>query len=357
MSIFKNENEVNFVGGKKHWLDVIKNTGDGELLIWKQPEEDFNTGSKLIVAVGEEAIFVKGGKVEGVFEAGTYSLKTKNYPFLSRIVNAFTGGVSRYNCFVYFVRKADSKEILWGTQTPVQVRDKKYGIRTDVKARGAYVVRIENAPKFLEKMIGANVNFETQDGLYDYFAEELQSIVKATVAKTLNEYPDELIGIDAFLQDLSKTIKEHLSPLFGEYGLQCVRFSLSGLDVDTTKYDEIDVAQVEALSTVKKAQGDKGAMDVLGENWEKQKSVEILKDVANNPSGGLGSSAAGLGLGVASMGVFSTMAGQAIGQTTGQPPQKANPLETLETLKKMLDGGLIEQSEYDAKKAEILKNL
>ena len=39
----KNENEAAYVGGKKHWVDVIKNSGDGNLLIWRQPEEDFNT--------------------------------------------------------------------------------------------------------------------------------------------------------------------------------------------------------------------------------------------------------------------------------------------------------------------------
>ena len=46
MALFgKNPNEVAYTGGKKHWADVIKNTGPGELLIWRQPEEDFNTNS------------------------------------------------------------------------------------------------------------------------------------------------------------------------------------------------------------------------------------------------------------------------------------------------------------------------
>lgn len=42
MALFgKNPNEAAYTGGKKHWADVIKNTGPGELLIWRQPEEDF----------------------------------------------------------------------------------------------------------------------------------------------------------------------------------------------------------------------------------------------------------------------------------------------------------------------------
>ena len=54
MGIFnKNQNETAYVGSKKHWTDVIKNTGSGELLLWRQPEEDFNTNSTLIVMPGE----------------------------------------------------------------------------------------------------------------------------------------------------------------------------------------------------------------------------------------------------------------------------------------------------------------
>ena len=60
MSLFgRNPNEEFYNGGKKHWTDVIKNSGPGELLIWRQPEEDFNTNSTLIVMPGEQAIFIK----------------------------------------------------------------------------------------------------------------------------------------------------------------------------------------------------------------------------------------------------------------------------------------------------------
>jgi len=75
MTIFKtNPNETAYVGGAKHWADVIKNSGPGELLIWRQPEEDFNTNSTVVVMPGEEAIFIKGGVIEQVFENGSYRL-------------------------------------------------------------------------------------------------------------------------------------------------------------------------------------------------------------------------------------------------------------------------------------------
>lgn len=115
MALFnKNPNEAAYVGGKKHWTDVIKNSGSGELLIWRQPEEDFNTNSTLVVMPGEEAIFIKGGTVEQVFENGTYKLSTDNYPFISRLRNAFSGGISTFNCVVNLCAKQIARKFVGG---------------------------------------------------------------------------------------------------------------------------------------------------------------------------------------------------------------------------------------------------
>ena len=365
MALFnKNPNEAAYTGGKKHWADVIKNSGSGELLIWRQPEEDFNTNSTLIVMPGEEAIFVKGGNIEQVFENGTYKLSTNNYPFISRLRNAFTGGISTFNCVVYFVRKADSREIKWGTETPIQVRDKVWGIRTDARVRGAYKVRIENPAKLLEKLIGNNVLYQFQTELNKYFESEFQGKIKSAISKFLNGLEQELIGIDAYMDELSEQIEPYIDEIVQDYGLKCVKFSLAGLDIDNSKYDEIDRSQIASISKVKLAQGDKGVMDVLGEDWGRQQAANILGGLAHNPgAGGVGAMGAGMGMGVAAGGVFGNMANQMFAPEGSGTPQSGvqgsadDPMETLATLKKMLDAGLIEQAEYDAKKAEVLERM
>ena len=93
----KNPNEVLYVGGKKHFQDVIKNGGGADALIFREMEEDFNTNSTLIVAPGEQAVFGKNGQIEYVFtESGKYTLSTENYPFLTRLKTMLTGGISKY---------------------------------------------------------------------------------------------------------------------------------------------------------------------------------------------------------------------------------------------------------------------
>lgn len=374
-SFQKNANETAYTGGKKHFADVIKNSGRGDLLIWRQPEEDFNTHSTLIVMPGEEAIFVNGGTVEEVFENGTYKLNTQNYPFISRLRNSVTGGISAFNCVVYFVRTAHSQEIYWGTQTPIQARDKVWGIRTDLRARGSYKVHVENPVQFLQKMIGNNIRYETQEGLDEYFVNEFQSKIKSVISDGVNRMETELIGLDARLDEFSKVIEPVFDEILSGYGLKCDNFNVSAIDVDKSKYERMDDAQMEAVKRRTLAQGDAAAMNILGAGWDKQQAVNIMTDLVNNDgAGAMGNIGAGLGMGMMAGSLFGGMANQVMqpgaspqhaqaSQNT-QTPQNAqapqnmeDPLEVLGKLKKMLDAGLIEQQEYDAKKLEILSKM
>lgn len=386
MALFgKNLNESAYTGGKKHWTDVIKNTGEGEYLIWRQPEEDFNTNSTLVVMPGEEAIFIKGGVVESVFENGTYKLSTENYPFISRLRNAFSGGVSTFNCVVYFVRKAHSSEILWGTDSPIQVRDKLLGIATKLKSRGSYKVQVDNSVKFLEKLIGNNVSFQTQDEINKYFINEFQSKIKSVIARALNETNTELLGIDARLDEFSETIKPFMQDVLNDYGLKCIGFSIAAIDIEDDelrrKYDEIGM---DAIQKLRMAQADKGVLDVLGDDWTRVKGLDVLKDLANNPgAGGVAAAGAGMGMGIGAAGAFGSIAQQVFspitnsnihqsqqfnhqrqtGRFTQQGAEQQNeekadePMAVLGKLKQMLEAGLISQEKYDAKVDEVLNRM
>ena len=380
MALFnRNPNETAYVGGKKHWTDVIKNSGSGELLIWRQPEEDFNTNSTLIVMPGEEAIFIKGGTVEQVFESGTYKLSTENYPFISRLRNAFSGGISTFNCVVYFVRKAHSAEILWGTSSPIQVRDKLLGIATKIKARGSYKVQISNPSLFLDKLIGNNVPTQTQDELNKYFVNEFQSKIKSVITRALNETNTELLGIEARLDEFSETIEPFMQETLGDYGLKCVKFAIAALDIDDDelrrKYDEIGM---DAIAKLRNAQADKAVMDMLGDDWARQQAANILGDLANNPNGGgVAAAGAGMGMGIGAAGAFGSMAQQMfapMNNVTNQPtqpiqstpsgrftqrgtetqPAQKTKVERFKELKELFDVGALSEEEYEQKRKEII---
>lgn len=100
----------------------------------------------------------------------------------------------------------------------------------------------------------------------------------------------------------------------------------------------------------------------------------------NPGAGGVAAAGAGIGMGMAAGGAFNSLAQEMFapvhsmaaprpvtptpsgrfrqqGATQTATPQQGDPVETLAKLKKLLDAGLIEQGEYDAKKAEVLSRM
>ena len=333
---------------------------------------------------GEEAIFVNCGKIEKIFTNGTYKLSTKNYPFISRLANAFRGGISAFNCMVYFVKKSASLEVKWGTDSPIQVRDKKLGIATDLKARGAYKVCVENVAIFLEKLVGNNISFTHPNDLDDYFFNEFQSKIRTVIAKSVNAQNEELLGIDAKLDELSESIKPVFQEILGEYGLKCVNFSIAALEIDKDElrrqYDDIQMSmyeqtrqsdvdaqstvkqgQAEAQVTIMRGQAEREVINAMGiDAWSKQKTVEVLKEIGNNSaSGELASTSAGIAMGTIIGGMVSGLSESNLqsSYSTSKNSTQSDPQIILGELKKLLDAELITQDDYDKKKEEVLSKI
>lgn len=376
MGLFsRNSNEEAFAGGKKNWTDVIKNSGPGELLIWRQPEEDFNTNSTLIVMPGEQAIFIKNGKIEQVFENGSYKLSTENYPFISRIRNAFSGGISTFNCVVYFVRQAHSEEIMWGTSDPLKVNDPTYDIYLNIRSYGAFKIKISNCAKFLEKMIGNNINMVFQmEVVSKYFGMRMQQYIKSCFSRAIKKSRQDVIDVINEPDILAEYIAPFIQEMLDEYGIRLVNFSIASISVADDD---------QGYQTIMEMKMNMAQARIYGDNWARFQSKDIMKDLANNPgAGGVAAAGAGMGMGLAAGGAFGAMSQQMFSpmqqaSAPVQPPptsggrfvQQGNsdsgaaaaasksPIELIKQLKEMLDLGVLSQEEFDAKKQEILNRM
>ena len=301
-------------------------------------------------------------------ESGTYKLSTENYPFISRLRNAFTGGVSTFNCVVYFVKKAHSKEILWGTPTPLQVEDPIYSTYLKVKAFGAAKIQIENGVKFLDKMLG-NVDGALQDELIvKYFSNEMSQYIKSSFKQAIKTAGTDVIDIVSEPVMLAQNLQPVIQEIFDNYGIKLQVFSIAGASVEEND---------EGFRHIMEMKRKMNELRMYGDNWGRLQSAEILKDVANNPgAGGVAAAGAGLGMGMAAGGVFGGMAQQMFAPMQQQqptqpaPPQpsgrftqksaeepKEDPVAKITQLKQMLDLGAISQAEFDTKKQEILSRM
>lgn len=226
-------------------IEVIKYDGPNDILVWKHPNEDFNTNTQLVVGPSQEAIFVKGGQVLERFISGTYTLSTKNYPFVRALVGLATGGVSPFSCSVYYVNKVISMGIDWGTDTPISVVDPIYRVPIDIRSYGDFSLQVENGQKLMEKLVGQSSGFSHQE-IQQFFTNMMATQVRGVISGTMLERQLSPIGIDAHLPEMSAAAAEKVRPIFEPYGMSVVHFTIAAItapELDTIKQKARDLQE------------------------------------------------------------------------------------------------------------------
>ena len=273
-------------------LDVVKFDGlaNGNWFVYKHYQEDLAYGSTLIVAEGQNAVFVKGGQISDIFNTGTHVLSTENLPILRRIANLPTGGKTPFSAEIFFVNTTTKMDLPWGLGDPIQLIDPKYGVRIRVRSFGQCGIKVKNSALLLQNVIGSLELSEliSFNYLSNYFKGILITKVKTLIAKTIIENQISALEIATKLENLSEKITELLSPFFEQYGLSLVNFYINSINIPE-----------EDLSKLTKILEDKASFDIIGDQrYIMKRSFDVYEGAANNTNGSAGLMMGG-GLGLA----------------------------------------------------------
>lgn len=297
---------------------VIKYEGGNNVLVWKHPEEDFNTSTQLIVHESQEAVFFCNGQISDVFRAGRYTLSTENLPFLRKIINIPTDGQTPFHCEVYFVNLVDSMDLVWGTSSPITIKDPIYDIILPVGANGRFAVRVTDSQKLLLKLVGTIQEFN-QKTLGSYFKGLLMTGIKDNIGKQLTERKISFYEINSHLKEISELLAGEFRDTFSSYGIEIVNFFVNAIVVPEDN---------PAYIRLKEALAKKAEMGVIGYNYGQERTFDVLEKAASNEGGGssLMGAGVGLGMGVPIGGMIGGVMNQAIQQTTNPAePNKICP--------------------------------
>lgn len=270
-------------------VEVVKYNGGPDVFAWKYPSEELGTWTQLIVNESQEAILVKGGKVFDIFCSGRYTLETANIPILNNIINLPFGGKSPFTAEVWYINKGYSLDIKWGTPTPVQIQDPKYGIFAPVRSNGAFGIHISDSKKFLIKLVATLPTFDAK-AVTKYFRSLYVTKVKDAISTYLVHKQISILEINAYLDELSLHMKSRIQPIMDEYGIELVSFYVN----------EISVPEEDtAVKKLKDALAKRAEMNIIGYSYQQERSFDTLEGAAKNAgSAAAPFTGAGMGLGM-----------------------------------------------------------
>ena len=140
-------------------IDIVKWDDPKDLLAWRFPNTELSTMTRVIVNESQEALLFRNGKLLDTLGPGDHTLTTDNIPLLNKIINLPFGGKSPFSAEVWFVNRAASLDVNWGTADPIQVEDPKYGIIVPVRAFGQFGLRVADSGLFVTQLVGATPSF------------------------------------------------------------------------------------------------------------------------------------------------------------------------------------------------------
>lgn len=339
-------------------IDLVKWDGTPEILAWKFPSEELATWSQLVVNETQEAFLVRGGVYEGPFTAGRYTLSTENLPILRTLVGIPFGGQAPFSAEAWFVNKIANLDVRWGTPDPIQLQDPKFHLMVPVRAYGQYGVRVSDPKKFLLKLVGTVTSFDTQT-LADYFRGIFSTRIKVEISNLILGQGQSVLELAPRLNEVSAALKQALTPEMAAYGIHLEQFHVISIN-----FPEED----PAVQTLKAALAKKAEMQILGFDYQQERSFDVLQTAAGNegPAGGLVGAGIGLGLG-AGMGGALGNAMSNIGSNIRTTPPSSEPapkaasidanekIRLLKELSELRKEGILSDEEFASEKQKILE--
>jgi len=294
---------------KGQFIDIVEFLDDSrDTIVWRFPRQgnEIKMGAKLVVREGQTAVFENEGKIADVFTPGTYTLETQNMPILSDLKGWKYGFNSPFKAEVYFVGTRLYTDMKWGTQEPVTVRDKEFGM-VRLRAFGTYALQVNDAAKLLRQLVGTDPNFST-----DEVSEFLRQNIVSQVGTALATANLSVLDMAANQQTIAGTLSGTLTTSFADMGITIPKFVIQNISLPPEVSEALD----------KRTQ-----MGVLGnlDQFTKFQAATAITEAAQNPGGG-GIAGAGVGLGVGAAigqqmaGALNPQAGGAAAPAAAAPP-------------------------------------
>ena len=310
---------------------------------WTADGDEIKNASKLLVGPGQGCVFVYEGKVESTFtDPGLFELETDNHPFVTTLSRFMQGFKSEHKVGLWFFRTGRILNQKWGTPSVIKYTDPKYNFPVGLRAFGNYSLHIKEPGAFFSQVVSGARRFSNED-----FRDVMTSRITQPLADYLAGMAYSYADVDRERNSISAGVGTRLTQEFEALG-----FALEDFRIEGTSFDDDTMKRINRIADMN---AEAQAAAAAGLSYTQLQQLDAMKAAASNPSGMAGVGL-GMGAGVAFGQMMTGQAAPGATPTTATPPAN-DPMAKLSQLKKMLEVGLIEQADFEAKKKEILAQM
>ncbi len=293
-------------------------------VVWKHPDPTIPMKSQLTVEADERAVFFRDGKVVEVMEAGRYTLDTSNLPFLSNLVDSYTGG-DVFISEVFFVNVREHPGNKFGGRIGY-VEDPKSGIPVETMVHGEFSFRVTDPEQLILGLVGMGraESFMVRAWMKEQVLKVLRDRIAELCVK--NKWPLLDVTSGAYTEELEQSVLESMAKHVDDYGIEIVRLgnfvvAIDDEDVENLKRLYTDAAYLKTVGGVGAYQQFAAGKAMLGAGEGMAKGGGGGGDGGGGGGGGgmgglLGGAGLGVGFGLAQMLVKDNHGGQTLAPAT-----------------------------------------
>ena len=357
---------LDYVKSSVRELAIARPDANKGAIVYKHPDPTIPTKAQLTVGTDEEALFFKDGAFVGKIGPGRHTLETSNWPFLSNLIDRFTGG-NVFKAEVWFITTREVAGFKFGGRIG-DVEDPKSGLAIGTMVHGDYSIQVTDSTQVIQ-FFGQR-SWAGEEEFTGWFRSQLLKTIRDRIASLLVVKKIALLDVTsgALTEEIESEVVEAVNAThLKNYGMRVVR--LGNFVVSIKEEDE---------ATLKNLYKDQAQLRMAGNNAQHLAAFQQLaagkamisagEGMAKGGGGGDNPmvTGAGLGMGMAMANMFSQMnnphahapQAPAAAPVQAAPAAAAPTLEDrLKKLKGLKDAGLLDDAEYQAKRAEILKDL
>lgn len=192
-----------------------------DMIFWKWSSREIKKGSRLILRPGQDAVFLSGGKIEGIFkDDGEYDIESQIIPFLSTLKGFKFGFNSGMRAEVLFVNTKEF-QVNWGTKNPINIPTPQLPGGMPIRANGTFVCKVNDYVTLIDKIAGVKQSYLVAD-----IKQRITAVLDQLLMKWITTEGKDMFNLQANAFEIAKGIRTDLDMEIFDTGITITDFNI-----------------------------------------------------------------------------------------------------------------------------------